>query len=296
MPEIPEPTEGEREEGEGQGQPAGRDEREPQPSDSLRTFGAVVQALREHAGLSRAEFATLVRFSKHTVESVELGRRMPDEDFVERAEDATGNTGALRMAFRRLSRGEPGLAAWFQRWARLEKRALYLSTYECRLVPGLLQSSGYSRVAFGNSIPPLSDQQLEAQVRSRLGRQRLIHEHTNVSFSFVMEEFIVRRQLGGPEVTHEQLGLILSLGELRNVTVQIMPTASVEHAGLDGPLALLELPDGKRLAYSEGQNNGRLISEVREVAILHQRYATLRTQALNHDASMSLLREIRRAL
>jgi hypothetical protein len=31
-------------------------EREPDPSDSLRTFGAVVQALREHAGLGREEF------------------------------------------------------------------------------------------------------------------------------------------------------------------------------------------------------------------------------------------------
>ena len=40
---------------------------EPDSSDSLRTFGAVVQALREHAGLSREEFAELVRFSKHTV-------------------------------------------------------------------------------------------------------------------------------------------------------------------------------------------------------------------------------------
>lgn len=46
-------------------------EREPDPSDSLRTFGAVVQALREHAGLSRVEFGGLVRFSKHTVESPE---------------------------------------------------------------------------------------------------------------------------------------------------------------------------------------------------------------------------------
>lgn len=58
-------------------------EREPDPSDSLRTFGAVVQALREHAGLSRVDFGARVRFSKHTVESVELGRRMPDESFVE---------------------------------------------------------------------------------------------------------------------------------------------------------------------------------------------------------------------
>jgi ribosome-binding protein aMBF1 (putative translation factor) len=56
-------------------------------ADSLRTFGAVVQALREHAGRSRVEFAERVRFSKHTVESVELGRRMPDESFVERTEE-----------------------------------------------------------------------------------------------------------------------------------------------------------------------------------------------------------------
>ncbi|MFF4867280.1 hypothetical protein ACFY3J_37605 [Streptomyces sp. NPDC001231] len=39
------------------------------PADSLRTFGAVVQALREHAGLSRVEFGELVRLSKHTVKS-----------------------------------------------------------------------------------------------------------------------------------------------------------------------------------------------------------------------------------
>lgn len=132
-------------------------EREPDPSDSLRTFGAVVQALREHAGLSRVEFGDRVRFSKHTVESVELGRRMPDESFVERAEEALGNTGALRKAARHLTRGEPGLAAWFRRWARLEKVAVSLCTYECRLVPGLLQSEGYARAVFDNSIPPLSD-------------------------------------------------------------------------------------------------------------------------------------------
>ncbi|PZG84048.1 transcriptional regulator, partial [Streptomyces sp. NTH33] len=84
-------------------------EREPGPSDSLRTFGAVVQALREHAGLSRAELGELVRFSKHTVESVELGRRMPDESFVERAEEALGNTGALRRSACFLTRGEAGL-------------------------------------------------------------------------------------------------------------------------------------------------------------------------------------------
>ncbi|MFC4497772.1 Scr1 family TA system antitoxin-like transcriptional regulator [Streptomyces ovatisporus] len=272
---------------------AGEGEREPDPSDSLRTFGAVVQALREHAGLSRVDFAAHVRFSKHTVESVELGRRMPDRTFVERAEEALGDTGALRRAARHLTRGEPGLAAWFRRWARLEKEAVSLCTYECRLVPGLLQSEGYARAAFDNSVPPLSDEQMEAQVTARMLRQESIRARPNSSFSFVMEEHIARRPLGGTDVARSQLDHILTLAQLRNVTVQIMPMWSTSHAGLDGPLALLETRDGKRLAYSEGQKNGRLIADVTEAAVLHQRYATLRSQALSPLDSVGLLERIR---
>jgi ribosome-binding protein aMBF1 (putative translation factor) len=71
---------------------------EPGSSDSLRAFGAVVQASREFKGLSREELGKFVRYSKHTVASVELGRRMPDPAFGERAEEALGNMGAPRKA------------------------------------------------------------------------------------------------------------------------------------------------------------------------------------------------------
>lgn len=96
----------------GAGEPdGGESDREPDPSDSLRTWGAVQQALREHAGYSRAEFADLVRFSKHTVETVELGRRMPDESYVVRSEELLGNTGALRKSSKYVTRGR-GMWGW----------------------------------------------------------------------------------------------------------------------------------------------------------------------------------------
>ncbi|MFI5756157.1 Scr1 family TA system antitoxin-like transcriptional regulator [Streptomyces sp. NPDC051569] len=267
--------------------------REPDPSDSLRTFGAVVQALREHAGFSRADFGGLVRFSKHTVESIELGRRMPDQSFVELAEEVLGNTGALRKAARFLTRGEAGLAAWFRRWARLEKVAVSLCTYECRLLPGLLQSEGYVRAVFDNGIPPLSDEQLEAQVFARLERQKLLGERPNVPFSFIVEEHIFRRRLGGTEVTRVLLDHVLELTAPRNVTLQIMPLDAEFHACLDGPLQLLETSERRRLAYSEGQQNGRLISDAKEVSLLYQCYDTLRSQALNPQDSRDLLERIR---
>ncbi|MEU5146754.1 helix-turn-helix transcriptional regulator [Streptomyces yangpuensis] len=272
---------------------AGDWEREPDPSDSLRTFGAVVQALREHAGLSRVDFGTRVRFSKHTVESVELGRRMPDEDFVERAEEALGNTGALRKAARHLTRGEPGLAAWFRRWARLERVAVSLCTYECRLVPGLLQSEGYARAVFDNSIPLLTDEQVEAQLTARLDRQKMLRQRPTVPFSFIVEEAVFRRRLGGAEVQRGMLDLVLELSAPRNVTLQVVPLGAEFHACLDGPVRLLETPEGRRLGYSEGQQNGRLIASAQEVSLLHQRYDTLRSQALNPKESRGLLERLR---
>ncbi|MEU8289770.1 helix-turn-helix transcriptional regulator [Streptomyces pseudogriseolus] len=273
--------------------PAGEWEREPQPSDSLRTFGAVVQGLREHARLSRADLAARVQYSKHTVESVELGRRMPDEAFVERAEEALGNTGALRKAARHLTRGEAGLAAWFRRWARLEREAVSLCTYECRLVPGLLQSEGYARALFENRIPLLTDEQLEAQVEARMERQRMLRERPTVPFHFIVEEAVLRRRLGGAEVRRAQLDYVLEQTAPRNVTLQVMPLEAEYHSCMDGPLRLLETPEGRRLAYSEGQESGRLIGDSKEVRVLQQRYDTLRSQALHPKESRALLERLR---
>lgn len=273
-----------------------REEREPDPSDSLRTFGAVVQALREHAGLSRVQFGELVRFSKHTVESVELGRRMPDESFVERAEEVLGSTGALRKASRHLTRGEAGLAVWFRRWAKLEKRAVSLCTYECRLVPGLLQSEGYMRALCENDIPPLSDDAVETTVHARVSRQQLLRERPNTTFDFVVEEAVFMRCLGGKEVVPGLIDHVLELSSLRNVTLQVMPADSEQHACLAGPVRLLETPDGQWRAYSEGQETGRLIADQKAVSRIHMRYARLRSQALSPKETRSLLMRIRGAL
>ncbi|MFD9719920.1 helix-turn-helix domain-containing protein [Streptomyces sp. NPDC059076] len=268
---------------------------EPGTSDSLRTFGAVVQALREHAGLTRKEFGALVGYSKHTVASVEQGRRMADRDFVERAEDALGNTGALRKAAPHLSR-QAGLASWFRQWARLEAQAYTLWTYECRVVPGLMQTEAYAR-AVTQSVPPVKDEeQVTKQVTARLERQQLFGRRPPIAFSFIVEQALVERGTGGPAVTRELLESLLERSSQFNVELQIMPRHQPDHAGFDGPLMLLESPDNKWSGYAEGQRGGMLISDPKEVSIMLQRYARLRSQALTPEDSRSLLKQLRGAL
>ncbi|MCQ6551894.1 helix-turn-helix domain-containing protein [Streptomyces sp. C10-9-1] len=267
---------------------------EPEVSDSLRAFGAVVKAFRRRARLTQEEFAPLVRYSLPTVASIEQGRRFPPDAFVDRAEEVLDAFGALTGAARHLSR-QPGLASWFRQWAALEARALSLSTYECRLVPGLLQTEAYALRLFMDQLPPLGDAQIEAQLAQRIGRQRLLTERPNTAYSFIVEEHVLRRGLGGPEVTRGQLDRVIELAQLQNVEVQVMPLVRESHAGLHGPLRLLETPEHQWLGYGEGQESGQLIADAAVVSMLQMRYARMRSQALPLTESLGLLRRIRGA-
>ncbi|MEU8959043.1 helix-turn-helix transcriptional regulator [Streptomyces sp. NPDC048518] len=271
---------------------------EPEVSDSLRTFGEVLKAFRKRARLTQEEFAERVPYSVQTVAKIEQGRRFPQPDFVERAEEVLDGFGALRGAARHLSR-QPGLASWFRRWAQFEADAVSLNTYECRVVPGLLQTEAYAR-AVSFSVPPLPDEaQLSERIAARLARQDLLatNRRPPTSFSFIVEQAVLERHTGGEEVTRELYDHLLGVIDRHwNVEFQLMPLRQPKHAGLDGPLQLAETPDHRWFGYSEGQENGRLIQDPKEISRLHQRYAKMRTQALTPEDSLGLLKRMRGAL
>lgn len=268
---------------------------EPEASDSLKAFGEVVKAFRKRAGLTQEEFAPRVRYSVPTVASIEQGRRFPPVDFVERAEQTLDAFGALRGAARHLSR-QPGLASWFRQWARFEAEAVSLYTYECRVVPGLLQTEGYAR-AVTVSVPPVKDdEQVTQQVTARLDRHELFRRKPPISFSFIIEQALIERGTGGPEVTRHLIDNLLARADQFNVELQVMPLRQVDHAGFDGPLQVLETTENRWFGYAEGQRGGLLISDSKEVSIMLQRYARLRSQALNPEDSKGLLKRMRGSL
>ncbi|WP_399141371.1 Scr1 family TA system antitoxin-like transcriptional regulator [Streptomyces sp. NBUA17] len=271
---------------------------EPERSDSLRTFGEVVKAFRKRAGLTQEEFAPRVRYSLPTVASIEQGRRFPPGDFVDRAEEVLDAFGALRGAARHLSR-QPGLASWFRQWARFEAEAVSLYTYECRVVPGLLQTEGYAR-AVSFSVPPLpAEEEMNDRIAARMARHALLATDRKppTAFSFIIEQAVLERGTGGGEVTRELYDHLVSTVERHwNVEFQLMPLRQPVHAGLDGPMRLAETPDHQWFGYSEGQENGRLISDRKEISRLHQRYAKMRSQALTPEDSLGLLKRMRGAL
>ncbi|MEV8225212.1 helix-turn-helix transcriptional regulator [Streptomyces sp. NPDC079167] len=270
---------------------------EPESSDSLKTFGAVLKALRDEARLTQEQFAARVGYSAAYIAKIEQGKRFPPRDLLDRSEDVLGAAAArvLAAAAKSLTR-KVGLASWFLQWAGIEEDAIALYAYECRVIPGLLQPEPYIRAVFSSRLPPLTDDQLETQVAARLERQRLLTDKGNTAFGFIIEQALIQRDTGGPEVTRSLIGYLLRMGSLRNVEIQVMPLRQVAHAGLDGSMYLAETPGHQWIGYVEGHDTSALATQGDQVSSMLQRYGKMRSQALSPEASASLLEQLRGAL
>ncbi|MGW2329150.1 helix-turn-helix domain-containing protein [Streptomyces sp. NPDC001700] len=273
------------------------DNREPEVSDSLKTFGAVLKALREEGGLTQEQFAPKVRYSATYIAKMEQGRRFPPKALVPRTEEVLGALAAriLGAAYRSLTK-KVGLAAWFQHWAGIEEEALTLLTYECTVVPGLLQPEAYMRAIADHYIPHTPPEEAERRVMGRLARQRLFDDLPKTSFCFIIEQALLERGFGGPEVTKAVLDHLLEQQQRRNVEIQIMPLRQEDHFGFEGPMCLAETPDHRWVGYIEAHDTSVLITDPKAVSAMFQRYGKLRSQALSPQASTSLLEQMRGAL
>ncbi|MBT3153849.1 transcriptional regulator [Streptomyces sp. CHD11] len=270
---------------------------EPELSDSLKTFGAVLKALREEARLTQEQFAPLVRYSVAYVAKIEQGKRFPPRDLLERSEEVLGAVAGrvLRAAAKSLTR-KAGLASWFRQWAGIEEDAISLFAYECAVIPGLLQPEPYIRALFERRLPPLSEQQFEQQVTARLERQRLLAERPNSTFSFIIEQALLDRRLAGEGVTHALFSSLIDVGRLRNVEIQIMPRVQEDHSGFEGPLYLAETVENRWVGYVEAHDCSMLVTDTKAASAMLQRYGKMRSQALSHRATAGLLEQMRGAL
>jgi transcriptional regulator with XRE-family HTH domain len=270
---------------------------EPESSDSLKTFGAVLKALRDEANLTQEQFAPLVQYSVAYIAKIEQGKRFPPRDLLDRSAEVLGAPAArvLAAAAKSLTR-KVGLASWFLQWAAVEEEAISLYAYECRVIPGLLQPEPYIRAVFSSRLPPLTDEQLETQVAARLERQRLLTDKGNTAFGFIVEQALLQRDTGGTDVTRSLIGHLLRMGSLRNVEIQVMPLRQAAHAGLDGSMYLAETPEHQWIGYVEGHDTSALATQGDQVSSMLQRYGKMRSQALSPEASASLLEQLRGAL
>ncbi len=256
----------------------------------LCVFGRQLKLFRERAGLDRARFGSLTGYSASTIASFEQARRIPPPKFIDQADEVLATGGVLRASKEEVARAQ--YPAFFRDAARLEAEAVELHVYANQAVPGLLQTEEYARAIFMMMRPPMDDELIEQRVSARMARQEILSSSDAPLASFVMDEAVLRRPIGGRGILRGQLEQVLLMGQRRNVEIQVMPLDREENAGMAGPFTLIETKEGRRIAYAEVQNVSRLQTERDRVRALEVKYGIIRAQALTPRESLAYVEKL----
>ncbi|MEU0858774.1 helix-turn-helix transcriptional regulator [Streptomyces griseofuscus] len=257
--------------------------------------GRQLKLLRERAGLSQPEFGALVGYGPDHISAMERGVRTPRPDFLVKADPVLNANGMLiavipevEDAMRRARTRHP---EWYRDHAETEAQAVELHHYCNNAVQGLLQTEAHARVVFAKRRPFLSEEIIEKRVADRLSRQQVFERWPAPIVSYVIEEAVLDRPIGGSRVHADQLRHLLTIGDRQNVEIQVMPTQVEEHPNPDSAFNLL-VPKGQaQVAYLEAQGHPQLITDRDEVRKIADRYGIMRAMALTPKQSRALIAE-----
>jgi transcriptional regulator with XRE-family HTH domain len=215
-------------------------------------LGTQLRRLRTEKGISREDAGYSIRASHAKISRLELGqvsfkqRDVADLLTLYGVTDPEEREPLLALA---KQANAPGwwhkygdlLPAWFEVYIGLEGAAAGIRTYENQFVPGLLQTPAYARAVIELAHEKAAESELERRVALRMTRQKRLE--SGLTLWAVIDEAVVRRTLGSPEIMREQIAHLLDITAERNVTVQIMPFDRGGHAAAGGPFSILRFPE-----------------------------------------------------
>lgn len=227
-------------------------------------LGAQLRRLREGQRITLEDAGKRIRASHSKISRLETGRvGFKDRDIADLLTLYGVTDEEERDTLRALARraNAPGwwhdysdvLPNWFEAYVGLEEVATQIRAYEVQFVPGLMQTEDYARAVtlLGHDTEPARD--IERRVRLRMARQSVLDREEPPNVWAVIDEAVLRRPAGSPEIMHGQLKRLAELGQRPNVTIQIIPFQAGGHAAAGGPFSILRFaePDLPDIVYLE---------------------------------------------
>ncbi|MGW8063051.1 helix-turn-helix domain-containing protein [Streptomyces ziwulingensis] len=217
-----------------------------------RKLGAELRALRTSAGITSGEAARLVGWHQSKVSRIETGTSGARPADVGLLLDAYGvDDPQLRELLVMLAGSDDagGRNHWwhayrgvlpptYRDFISLESQASAMRTLETTVVPGLLQTPEYARAVTRAAADGLSEERLDTLVEVRLARQDVLRAQSPLELSAVLDEAVLRREVGGPGVMARQLVRLVEAARLPHVRLQVLPFTAGAHIGVTGPFVI----------------------------------------------------------
>lgn len=282
----------------------------PSPTVRRRRLGMELRRLREGAGLGIEAAAEHLNCSLAKISRMETGRAnvvyprdVRDLLDLYNVTDQQAREALLTIARESRQKGwwesySDVLFRWFETYVGLEAAASSIRTYEASVVPGLLQTEDYARAVLEGGLGPPSE--VDGLLKLRLARQEILRSDDPPRLWAILDEAVLRRNVGGADVMRAQLGHLVEAAGRWNVTLQVHPFAAGAKAGTPGPFVLLGFPDSSSgeepgdpdIVYLDHLTGSLYLEKPADIRQYAFAFNSLQAAALTPDDSVAMITTI----
>lgn len=169
-----------------------------------------------------------------------------------------------------------------------------IRTFGLATVHGLLQTADYARTLFREHYQGRRDidDMVTRQIAVRMARQERLIAEPPLRLQVVLDEAVLLRPLGGPDIRTGQLAHLAEAAQLPNVRLRVLPLDRA-HQGLEGAFSIMRFPaemEESDLVYHQYPFNELFLDNPEQVGKFHRLFKDLWARALGAGDSMEVLR------
>ena len=273
------------------------------PTARQRELGTRLRGLRNEHNLTVEDVAERLLCSATKISRLETGARRPS---LRDVRDLCGiyevdaSTSAELMSLAKEARA----AGWWTQYddlnldplIGLEDAATTITCYSMFYMPGLLQTREYAQGIISIVAPKMDPHVIQQRVDARLRRQQLLGRDSGPRYNVLLDENVIRRGVGDPELIAAQLEKVLETINAGRAVVQVIPFSAGAYATADGYFVLLEFEgraDLGPVVYIEGLAGNQYLDRKGDIARYRECIDYLKARALSPQESESLIAKAR---
>lgn len=274
--------------------------RKKAPTIRLRRLAMELEQLRKRKDLSREQVEQLTGVHRATLYRIETAQARPQGRTLAALLDLYEVTGDHREGLvntlqatkvageESWLRVQETLSGEYATFIGLESDAVCVLDYESSFVPGPFQTEAYARAVISGGRRELSEAEVEDRVLARMARQRSRPGHQVVVA--VMDEAVLCRHVGPPEIMRDQIQRLLEESEKHSVILRVIPFSAGVHPGMQGSFAILQFtPPVPDIVYIEAIAADLFLDGEVEVERYNAIFNRLETVAFSPEATRDRL-------
>lgn len=277
----------------------------PGPTIRQRRLGSELRRLRERAKVSQRDAGEHIDGGQGKLSKIETGRQnIRRLELLALLDLYKVDDGELREALVTLLRDSRKKGWWREHSNTLRADTLDMISLEeecdrilqyCNMaLPGLLQTEEYARALICGLEPHLPDEQVEFYVQLRIQRQQILDAADPPQFIGVLDEALLRRPIGGPEVMARQLRRLVEFSRRPKAVIQVVPFGQGVYHGVYGPFRALfnSSPAALDVVEMTHWTGGLYMEDPEQVESYRLLFDEIRSSALSSRQSLDLISRI----